>query len=782
MSRMGTMNLFKRLQTIAVGWSPTGKGGPPSRLQIVLLLVLLIPLSLFLSALITRQSHLSLPVYQPGDIARADIIIPVDALIEDERATQIRRAEVRARALPVYRFDAALPDEQSARLKAAFAQSRALLGLDPAGKPSSGKIRPRFRTLPTAVKEQLRSIIQGLGVTPPVDPLLIFLVGEGFTSHLENQITLVLKDAFSSLLIPDDMRSAGGKEHVITADIVTGKSETIPVSLLVPLAEIHDRLSRQIGQSSLAVASRPHVLRILKNLVTPNLTFDESLTASRQEEDVRNVDQVLRRLKKGKIVLRQGDEVGADQLAQIEALRKLSPAGSSMTQTAVMALLIYTLLTVFVFFLSSIIKTQWSYLRLVGFLILVLSVNLILLEVLWFVFGSVSQSFPASPFKDKAYYFYLLPFAYGSMCVTFLAGERCAQIFTLFFSALAGHSVGTDAYGFFYILITNMLGMIFLRNATQRIRLIAAGFYLGLSSAVLYLFLQIVGQAPLDVMSGSFGASLAFLSGLLNIVCLISTVPLYERIFMVTTEIRLAELGSLNLPLIRNLIRKAPGTYNHSIAVGTLCEGAAKAIGLNPLFLRIAALYHDIGKTFQPEYFVENQKNLNPHERIGCEESARILASHVTGGISAARKARLPSSIVDMIPQHHGTKLMKFFYEKAGREAAASGKEVHEDLFRYPGPKPQTKAAAILMLADAIEAAARTIHDRSQDKLCSLIQKIITDVTEDGQFSECDITLSEINLITSSFLETLSSYYHDRIAYPGFDFEEQGRADGSAPQ
>lgn len=779
---MGTMDLFKRLQAAAVGWSPSGKGRSPGRLQIVLLLVLLIPLSVFLSALLTRQSHLSLPVYQPGDIARADIIIPVDALMEDEKATQIRRAEVRARALPVYRFHPALQDDQSSRLKAAFDQSRALLGLDPAGKSSSGRTRHQFRILPAAVKDQLRSTIQGLGVTPPVDPLLVFLVREGFKSHLENQITLLLKDALSSLLIPDDTRFAGGKEYIITTDILTGKSETVPVSLLVPLPEVHDRLNRQVGQSSLAAASRPHVLRILKNLVVPNLTFDESLTASRQAEDVKNVDQVLRRLKKGKIVLRQGDEVGADQLVQIEALRKLSPAGSSMTQTAVMALLIYTLLTVFVFFLSSIIKTQWSYLKLVGFLILTLSVNLILLEVSWFVFESVSQSFPASPLKDKAYYFYLLPFAYGSMCVTFLAGERCAQIFTLFFCVLAGHSVGTDAYGFFYILITNMLGIIFLRKAAQRIRLIAAGFYLGLSAAVLYLLLQAAGRVPLDVVSGSFGAALAFLSGLLNVVFLISTVPLYERIFMVTTEIRLSELGSLNLPLIREIIRKAPGTYNHSIAVGTLCEGAAKAIGLNPLFLRIASLYHDIGKTFHPEYFVENQKEFNPHERIGCQESVRILESHVTDGISAARKARLPSSIVDMIPQHHGTKLMRFFYEKARKEAAASGREVHEDSFRYPGPKPQTKAAAILMLADAIEAASRTINDRSRDKLFSLIQKIITDATEDGQFSECDITLSEINLITYSFLETLASYYHDRIAYPGFDFDGRGYADGNVPR
>ena len=765
------MGLLKRIKPLAVRGTPSGKGSPLSRVQIVMLAVLLIPLSFFLSALLTRQSHFSAPIYQPGDIARTDIIIPMDALIEDETATQARRAEAKANALPVYRFNQSLQDDQASRLKAAFVQSRVLLGLNPTGKESAGGTRGRsFRTLPTAVKAQLRSTMQNLGVKPPVDSLLVFLVKEGFKSNLEDQIILMLKDLFSAMLVPNDTLFTKEKEDIHKVNIVTGKVETIPVNLLLTLAQVRNKVSKKISLNSrLTVAGRPHVHRIMESLIIPNLTFDESMTKSRQEEDVKNVDLVLRKLKKGKVVLRQGDEVGADHLVQIEAIRKLSPTGSSMMQSTGMAFLVGILLTIFVFFVRFITLNQWSYIRLVAFLILTLTANLLLLKASWFVCESVSQSFLSSPFNDKTYYFYLLPFAFGSMLVTLLAGERCAQIFIIFFTVLAGQSIGTGTFGFFYILTTNLTGIIFMRKATQRIGIIGAGFKLGSSSSVLFFILQTAGHAPLDLM---IGAALAFLSGLVNAIFLAFSLPLFERIFMVTTEVRLSELGNLNLSLVRELILKAPGTYNHSIAVGTLCEGAAKAIGLNPLFLRIASLYHDIGKTIQPEYFVENQREVNPHERICSQESVHILEGHVTDGVSIARKANLPSSIVDLIPQHHGTKSMQFFYEKAKKKAAESGKEVQEDQFRYSGPKPQTKAAAILMLADGIEAAARTLNDHSQNNLLDLIRKMITDTTEDGQFSECDITLSEIDCITHSFLETLSSYYHGRIVYPGFDFNQ----------
>ncbi len=761
------MNLFKRKQPVAVNGTRSGKAGPLSRTQIAVLAVLLILLSLCFSILLTRQSHFSAPLYRPGDIARADIIIPMDALIEDEAATQARRAEAKAKALPVYRYNPSLQDDQASRLKAAFARSRALLGKTH-GRP--------FRSLPAAAKAELRSTMQNLGMKPPVDDLLVFLAREGFQPGLEEQIILLLKDLYSGTLILGDT-VAGEKESIHAVNITTGKLETVPATRLATPAQVRNRSAEKVSRDSrLSVAGRPYVRRILESLVVPNLTFDESMSKARREEDVKNVDNVLRKLKKGKVVLRQGDEVGADHLVQIEAIRKLSPAGSSLMQTIGMASLIGILLTILALFVRFIASSQWSYLRLVGLFLLTFTANLLLIKASWFVCESVSQSFPASPFNDKMYFFYLLPFAYGSMLITLLAGVRRAQLFTIFLCILAGQSLGADTYGFFYILITNLTGIVFMRNVFQRIGIIGAGFKLGLSAAVLFFILQATAQTPMDVSGGIFGAALAFLSGLFNSLLLVFMLPLCERIFLVTTEMRLTELGNMNLPVIRELVLKAPGTYNHSIAVGTLCEGAAKAIGLNPLFLRIASLYHDIGKTARPDFFVENQQGaVSPHARISPQESAYILQDHVTCGISMARKAKIPPTIVDLIPQHHGTKVMQFFYEKAKGQAAESGRKVQEDEFRYCGPKPQTKAAAIFLLADGIEAAARTLNDRSQNKLLDLIRKIIADATDDGQFSECDITLSEIDRITCSFLETLSSYYHDRIVYPGFDFNQTCR-------
>ena len=769
------MKFFEWRKPSSVPEKPTRETGLLGKWQRVMLAGSLVLLALLFSILLTRQSRFSVPAYQTGDIARADIIIPTDMLIEDEAATEARRAAAKAKTFPVYRFNPSLPDDQISGLKTAFGKSRTLLSTDSTDKKkaSARTRKPSFRKLPASARADLLSAVQDIGIKPPAEDLLDYLVRENFNSSLEERIGLLLKDAYSSSFIPDDMSFAKGKEYVHRANIVTGKLEIVPVSVLSTLVQVRERVYRQIGQNSgLSADARRHVRRILESLMIPNLTFDESLTKIRQEEDARNVDHVLRKLKKGKVVLRQGDEVGADHLVQIEAIRQLADTGYSGRQTAGMAILTGILLALLLYFARFVTLSQWSYPGLVWFLLLTLTVNLLLLKISWFVCESVSRSFSALPFNDKNFFFYLLPFAYGSMLVSLLAGQRCAQIFVIFLSVLAAQAVGADLYGFFYILLTNLAGIVFLQKTTQRIGLIGTGCKLGLSAAVLFLILQTIGQASLDWTNGSFGGALAFLSGLLNAVFLVFTLPLCERLFMVATDIRLSELGNLNLKLIRELIVKAPGTYNHSVAVGTLCEGAAKAVGMNPLFLRIAALYHDIGKALQPEYFVENQKKGNPHDGIRSRESVQILKNHITYGISAARKEHLPHSIIDLIPQHHGTKLMRFFYEKAKEEATASRGEVQEELYRYGGPKPQTKAAAILMLADGIESAARTLSDHSEEKLRELIRKIVTDTTQEGQFLECDITLSEMNRIAESFLETLSSYYHDRITYPGYDFNQ----------
>jgi putative nucleotidyltransferase with HDIG domain len=275
-----------------------------------------------------------------------------------------------------------------------------------------------------------------------------------------------------------------------------------------------------------------------------------------------------------------------------------------------------------------------------------------------------------------------------------------------------------------------------------------------------------------------YGAALAFVGGAVGIGLLVSfALPPLETVFRVLTDVRLLELSNVNNPLLSELALKAPGTYNHSMTVGTLAEEAAKAIGANSLFCRVAAAYHDVGKMNKPEYFVENQRGSNPHDRLTPSMSALIIASHVKDGIRLARQARLPEQIVDIIPQHHGTRLMTFFYDKARRQNSTSGREPNEDDFRYPGPKPRTREAAIFMLADGIEAAARTVDDATPNRLQEVIRKVANVIVLDGQLEECDLTFADLEKIEAALLRALTSMYHHRVEYPGFDFGRT-RAEG----
>lgn len=368
---------------------------------------------------------------------------------------------------------------------------------------------------------------------------------------------------------------------------------------------------------------------------------------------------------------------------------------------------------------------------------------------------------------EKSPLFFALPFAFGSILLTLLAGDRAGMLFALFSGlfVILGWDPGTS--NLLFPILSALLGVILIGKSQQRISLVTASFRLGIANTVLYLLLQIAAGPVPSLNTWWAGSGLAFWNGIFSGILLVLLLPLGERVFNITTDIRLLELGNLNLPPIRDMIQKAPGTYNHSVAVGLLAEGAAKAIHLNPLFLRVAALYHDIGKTVHPEAFIENQQGHDLHDELSPQESVALLREHVIAGAKIARAAKTPSNVVELIPQHHGTRLIHSFYMKAEKRGEESGKLPLEEDFRYAGPKPQTREAAILMMADTVEAAARAAQDRSAESLWRLIQKLVSLMTEDGQFSECDITLGELDRVAFSFLETLASVYHARIDYPG---------------
>jgi putative nucleotidyltransferase with HDIG domain len=274
-------------------------------------------------------------------------------------------------------------------------------------------------------------------------------------------------------------------------------------------------------------------------------------------------------------------------------------------------------------------------------------------------------------------------------------------------------------------------------------------------------------------MQTLYCVAFAFASGLITAVLASGGIPFLESLFQYTTDIKLLELTNLNSPVLRELMVRAPGTYHHSVVVGNLVEAAAEAINANPLLARVAAYYHDIGKISKPQYFIENQAGgENRHDKLSPNMSALILISHVKEGGELARQHRLGQSITEIIRQSHGTALIKFFHQKA-LEQAGPDQVVDEYEFRYPGPKPQTREAGLVLLADAVEAASRTLVDPTPARIQGLVQKIINNIFIDGQLDECELTLKNLHEIAWSFNQILTGIYHQRIDYPQPAYKEK---------
>src|SRR5436190_7402641 len=295
-----------------------------------------------------------------------------------------------------------------------------------------------------------------------------------------------------------------------------------------------------------------------------------------------------------------------------------------------------------------------------------------------------------------------------------------------------------------------------------------AGLLVGAVNAVMAVALLAYSEQPLTARIFLMAAGAGIAGGLLTAVFAAGGLPINESLFGILTDVKLLELSNADLPVLGQLALRAPGTNQQSHAVGQLAEDACRAVGANPLLARIGALYHDIGKLAAPEYFVENQQGENPHDHMRPSQSARIITSHVTYGTKLAKEINLPKKIADFIPQHHGTRTLHFFLRKAQSQAKA-GEVIDEKDFRYPGPKPQFKEAAIMMLADSCEAAARSLARPDPENIRIIVVKIVDAVITDGQLDECDLTLQEITRIREAMISALTAIYHARIDYPGFN-------------
>jgi putative nucleotidyltransferase with HDIG domain len=365
-----------------------------------------------------------------------------------------------------------------------------------------------------------------------------------------------------------------------------------------------------------------------------------------------------------------------------------------------------------------------------------------------------------------------LPVPLGGVLLTILFNARLAFAGSLFLTILTGIMVAAPINFFLYSFVGSLVGVFSLARHRGRTAFFRAGAVLSLANAYTLLALALVGGEVSTLTADIVG-------GLVNgaVVAVLGTglLPLLEHSFGRTTDFTLLELSNLNEPMLRHLALVAPGTYHHSIMVGTLAEAAAESVGANALLCRVGSYYHDIGKTRHPAYFIENDRDAaSRHDKLAPSLSRAIVMSHVKEGMEMARAYGLPEVLVDLIPQHHGTRLVHYFYHRAKEATDPDLHAVQEEEYRYPGPKPQTREAAILMLADAVEAAARTLTDPTPARIQGAVQKLINGIFVDGQLDECDLTLRDLHRIANSFARILAGVFHHRVDYPGIRLQDAG--------
>lgn len=376
--------------------------------------------------------------------------------------------------------------------------------------------------------------------------------------------------------------------------------------------------------------------------------------------------------------------------------------------------------------------------------------------------------------------YFATPIAMGAMLATLLFDIHIGIVFSIVISIFGGILIQHEPLFSFYTFMGSIIAAFSVIRVTQRSALMRAGLFVALANAATVACLDLF-RHELFTKTGFFDLAAALFAGFLSSILVSGVLPLLESLFKVVTDISLLEYSDLNRPLLKQLMVSAPGTYHHSVIIGSLAEAAAEAVGANPLMARVAAYYHDIGKIKKPEYFIENQaRGENRHDRLTPSMSSLIISSHVKDGVELAKENKLPPQLVDIIRQHHGSTLMTYFYEKA-REAEEEPGLVHEDDYRYPGPKPQTKVAAIVMLADAVEAASRVLDNPTPQRITALVEKIINKFFEDGQLTECELTLKDLTEIKKSFNLLLSGIYHHRIDYPGMGIPSGGKKFGGPP-
>ncbi len=717
-----------------------------------------------------------------GRPAASDIKSPISFQVVDERATEAKRLAAEATIPPVFEYDPAIYEQVLNRVYAAFREMRD--ELKSVTWPKSEEAREELIKDFVRHKAKFDDLL-GVEVSQVT---FEWLTENRFSPRIENILVRSLLSWSSDKII--DGRGVELADH--TDQILVQSSEEGGSGSLLPVAEVRDirrdsdfSLEGVRGFSQLSSRDKRSLTNLARSIRVPNLIYNKKETLERRAEARDAILPVQISVRKNQLIVAKGAVVQPTHMLLISEINNLQ-SGRRMDYVALAVALLF-FISIAVFF-NYIRRTLRSKFHLEAKDFYAMGVVLVLVSVitklyLFIVDGSFVDEFsstvPASSFLFAA------PVAAGPMLVGLLIpyGEM-VWLFTLFFSVVVALMVDPSFY--FPMLIFSVIGGIAgargVYSCKRRNDIYWAGIRAGLVNAIVIAVITfLISVRELSFIDHLFwNVTFGFLSGVFASMVTMTFIPLLESMFNYTTDVKLLELSSLNHPLMKDMIVKAPGTYHHSLVVGSMVEAAAEEIGANPLLAKVMAYYHDIGKMEHAHYFIENQRpGHNPHEHISPHMSKTVLIAHVKDGAEMGYRHKLGKAIIDGIRQHHGTTLISYFFNKAIEDQDEDIDMVHEDDFRYPGPKPQFKEAALLMLADSIEAAARSLDEPTAGRLSSLVRNIIQNKFLDGQLEECNLTLRDLRVIESSFRRVILGIYHQRIDYPDQPQFQRGGYPGS---
>lgn len=760
-------------------WSSLSEylGTRPAKIVGLLLTVTLI------TTLTSGYSFFSIESKISGGIVRSDLIAPEDFVLVDQLATAERQAEAISQVPPVFEYDPLLKNQIRSRIISAFDKDRMTLFDRLKVELGEADLTPALASSP-----KFNAFAKKLAAETPTpftlssDPqVLEYLVRQGFSDDIEKELNQLLSMAMKDFIYPDTDMAKAQPRRLMYQDKITQTQHEIRGRNAVSVSAALNQVKEGVDSlRSLSSTGKEVYLKLLQGLLQPNLRYSEALTEGMRKKAVQSIPDVSTAYRRNQIIARAGDPVTPHIQAVVSHLSQKQQYHHPLRRF----IGLFGIITILLFALYKFTAHARSDLPLpTDRAFALICVTLVAQTMLIWLGINISRKFggTAGMSTDLSLYEFAIPYAAATLIVALLLDENLALLCTLVVGLLAGVMTGGSMELCVFAILSGSAAAYSVGQYRQRNTIIRAGVFVGgINLFAVGAVICIAGSSTMLNNTLLTMLLCGIASGLITAAFASFAVPVCESMFGILTDVKLLELSNADLPLLRELAMRAPGTQQHSVMVSSLAQEAAEAIGANALLVRIGCYYHDIGKLLAPEMFIENQGGgPNPHDKMEPRRSASVITGHVRKGIIMAREANLPKEIIDLIPQHHGTRKLHYFFNKASERAATRGESVDETDYRYPGPKPQTKEAAIVMMADSAEAAARSLDEPTPENIGQIVKRILDDIIADGQLDECLMTMREITLVREQLVRTLCNIYHHRVVYPGFnsscaDSEEVG--------